>query len=155
MATRKETASVSKIVQDAVKKMDPGGLVLKLRLPVQERMRALLMSLAYHGYGRMVVVSALRSEREQVRIFGKGRTSQELIEAGVSGEYADPDAEIVSWVMPDQSMHVHGCAIDLDTSYYALEGDPIIPQVCHFLGLAWGGTWRVRDFGHFETHGGY
>jgi peptidoglycan LD-endopeptidase CwlK len=68
----------------------------------------------------------------------------------------------VSWVK--RSKHLDGLAIDVcPWMQYNLHGpnklqwdssDPIwerIGKIGETLGLVWGGRWRVRDMGHFET----
>ena len=137
-------------VQRSVKKMDPRGYLLKLGPGPQERFRGLLMAMAYHGYGRVVVTSSLRSIEQQCRLYGQGRMIGALEQLGVPGRYSDPAEPIVTWVLPTKSRHVHGMAIDLDVSAYSRWDDHIVGNLCKHLGITWGGLFDKRDYGHFE-----
>lgn len=147
--------TASGLIQVATKKMDPAGKIGKLRPAVQPRMRAMLWLLAYQGYGRVGVLCTVRTVLEQKHIYGKGRTEGQLEAAGISGEYAEPGASIVTWTTPEQSKHVHGMAMDLVVTHYDRKEVDGWADLAKCLGLIWGGTWEVNDWGHFETMGGY
>ena len=153
--TRTVSEGGSAFVQEALKKMDPAGKIEKMRPAVQERMRSLLFALAFHGFGKVGVLCTVRTELEQKALYGKGRTAAQCKEAGVPEEYASPGAAIVTWSRPLESMHVHGCAMDIYCGNYQRHEVGGWNEIARSLGLTWGGTWKVDDWGHFETMGGY
>ena len=84
------------------------------------------------------VYSAYRSKTEQLKLYAQGRTAP---------------GKIVTYVK--HSKHNDGRAVDIcvikngkadwrPESYFRLG------EIAEELGLAWGGSWKMRDYGHFE-----
>lgn len=114
------------------------------------RFRGLLFSLALAGYGKARVICGARTYEEQVKLFGLGRSFDEMSEVGLERKYAHPGRDRVTWINPSMSMHVVGRAIDVDLREY--EGSTMAPigDICRQLRITWGGEWSVRDYAHFE-----
>lgn len=109
-----------------------------------------------------LVVQGRRTWDEQARLYGQGRTVNQMASAGLPTVYAQPHLPKVTWTM--RSNHLSGHAVDLvawvdgrpnwDTNkgFYEniahamkaaaqIEGVPII----------WGGDWvSNKDYPHFE-----
>ena len=146
----KRRVSASEPAEDVMKSLDPGNLVSGLREEVQLRFRALLMLLAYTGFGRIRVTSGLRSLDSQCCIYGQGRSAAELARVGVASIYARPKLLKRSWIEPSESSHVLGRAIDIDLVFYESSVYKVLGYVAKSLGITWGGDWKVKDYGHFE-----
>ena len=52
-----------------------------------------------------------REQADQFRLYGKGRTSEQLMKEGIPSLYADPTAKQVTWTT--KSQHMTGSAVDL------------------------------------------
>jgi len=142
--------SATAMVRDALKRMDPEGLIEHLRPDSRTYFRGVLLSIAMIGFGKARVISTLRPLEEQQRLYGEGRTVAECREGGVPVEYARPAAPQVTWCLPEESAHVQARAMDLDLSGYAWDTLSVLGHVARSFGATWGGDWRVRDYGHFE-----
>lgn len=110
------------------------------------------------------VVQGLRTHEQQSALYGKGRTAEELKNAGVDPKYAAPSEKKVTWTM--KSNHLSGRAVDLapyvngkiewDDSNKLGVWDKIsqaMKQAADRLGIGitWGGDWKTSiDRPHFE-----
>jgi len=140
----------SEYAQELVRVMDPEGRLKELGSYERSRFRCLLLELAWYGYGRCRIVSARRSRTQQERLYGLGRTERDMEMALLPKSFAVPDAKKVTWVLPCNSKHVSGEAVDVTFSSYVKVRWGTVRIVARNLGLTWGGDWRVRDYGHFE-----
>lgn len=131
--------------------LDPQNLISRCDARYRLRMWMLLLGLAMAGFGKVRVTESRRSLERQQELYGYGRNKQECREAGVPEHYAQPAKGRVTWIRPEQSKHVQGRAIDLDVSAYGVSQLQAVLPVCKILGITWGGTWHVRDYGHFEA----
>ena len=130
--------------------MDPDDRIKLLQPEVQDYFRGLIFLLAFAGYGRAKVCAGLRDLDYQRKLYGIGRTQDECRKAGVSELYADVGHDKVTWCLPEDSAHVIGCAVDLNFSMYGTLDLTRIRRCAFVCNMAWGGDWRVRDYGHFE-----
>lgn len=117
------------------------------------KFRGLLLCWAYEGYNRVCVIEGLRSLDRQKRLYGQGRSELECKLAGVPAEYATPAKPQVTWSAPEDSMHVHGLACDIDLSAYVKKDWEKMAAIARALGFVWGGDWQVRDYRHFQIGG--
>lgn len=110
------------------------------------------------------VVQGLRSKEEAYANWGKGRTVEQLIKAGVPRPslYARPTEAKVTWLAkPLGSKHIIGKAVDLlPAPYDWKEHAPFVAvnvamqAAARELGLkvVWGGSWKSSpDLPHFEV----
>lgn len=135
---------------DVLLLMDPRAMIDSCEEWTRWTFRALVCDLALAGFGTARVIAGRRTFEEQVRLYGLGRSSDEMAVIGLSGQYARPDDRRVTWLQPHSSRHVSGAAIDLDFSDYVPELLGPIGDICRQLGITWGGVWSVRDYAHFE-----
>lgn len=110
------------------------------------------------------VTQGKRTRDEQMRLYGKGRTRQAMINAGLNPDYAKPNESRVTWTM--NSNHLSGKAVDLVPYVNGkLEWDnsgslglwpkiaKAMKQAAEDLGykMVWGGDWvKTVDRPHFE-----
>lgn len=110
------------------------------------------------------VSQGLRTHDEQMRLYGKGRTRQAMINAGLNPDYAKPNESRVTWTM--NSNHLSGKAVDLVPFVNGnLEWDNsgklgLWPKIADAMkqsakqlnyNIAWGGDWvKNLDRPHFE-----
>lgn len=142
--------SASAMVGAAVKVMDPSKMIDGVSPTVAMRFRLLVLGLALLGYGRARVTSGRRSLDSEMVLYGKGRTQEECLQAGVPKIYARPAQKRVVWVRPAESKHLTGMAVDVYWGSYKRVAWSQVERVADDLGLMWGGSWKVRDYGHFE-----
>jgi len=112
-----------------------------------------------------IVTQGLRTADEQARIYGKGRTRDELIAAKVNPDYSMPSVKKSTWTM--NSNHLSGLAVDLAPIINGelnwdedgkLGAWPVIATAMKNAAidmgeeLVWGGDWKgsKRDRPHFE-----
>lgn len=131
--------------------VDPKGCLGGLENGARWRLGVMVLCLVLAGYGRVRIISGRRSYVEQEKIYGKGRSEEMCAKAGVDRTFADPDSAIVTWVLPHSSRHVTGEAIDVDWSSYEVVDREVVRKIAESLGVTWGGNWKVRDDGHFQT----
>lgn len=87
-----------------------------------------------------------RDQADQFRLYGKGRTSEQLMKEGIPSLYADPTAKQVTWTT--KSQHMTGSAVDVvkPTS-----------EIIAKMNSAWffqpDATLKAGDSGHFEYKG--
>lgn len=112
--------------------------------------KALILCLAYYGFGRVQVLDVRRTLAEQERLYGKGRTRRELEQAGVDPGLAKPGERQVTWTLPRESMHVRGRAMDISMNVYTEKSRGRVVDIARGLGWTWGGEWGVVDKLHFE-----
>lgn len=115
------------------------------------RLRGLLVHLWIRGFGLVRVSCGRRTLAEQKRLYGLGRTARQCKAVGVDELLAHPTSPQVTWILPYDSKHVDGHAADL---YLADYGDRIYESLrtgCRLMGLTWGGSWKVGDYGHVES----
>jgi hypothetical protein len=117
------------------------------------RVRLLVWHMWCRGYGRVRVACTARSAEEQRQLYGQGRSTQDMLKAGLAPDLAQPRAQRVTWIHPDRSKHVQGRAADLDLADYDSSIGEAIAKGCGLLGLQWGGHWKVRDMCHVELRG--
>jgi hypothetical protein len=129
--------------------MDFGGKISKLQPQYQEKAKLLLAAIAMLGFGKAKVVSTRRTSQEQEKIYGYGRSEEELREHGVPAMYAKPNERIRTRVLPGESDHEKGEALDIDLSAYASFAYDKLKTAAKLLDVEWGGNWRMRDYGHF------
>ena len=146
----KKDESASDLVVSAVKILDPRGYIEGLLESARDNFRALLILLAYRGYGRVRATCGRRSLDSQMRLYGQGRGQGECLAAGVPAIYARPRLPVVTWCRPEDSKHVRGLALDVDFSMYRGVTWWTVGKAAEACGLTWGGTWKVKDYGHFE-----
>lgn len=130
--------------------MDPQNKIDTCAEWVRWRFRSLVACLALAGYGQVRVICGRRTFEEQCVLYGRGRSKDEMAVIGLSGGYAQPDKNRVSWISPGMSAHITGRAIDLDWSGYENPDYLGVATICRELGITWGGVWSVRDYCHFE-----
>lgn len=145
MAVESATTHVGKLLRE----MDPRDKIRELRPECQMKARLLLAGLAMVGFGKARVVSTRRTTQEQEKIYGFGRSEEELRERGVPAIYARPNERLRTKVLPGHSDHERCEAIDFDLSAYASWSFEKIKGVARELNIEWGGNWRMRDYGHF------
>lgn len=133
-----------------LKGMDPQDQIDTCMEWARVKFRALCFSLALAGFGKCRVIEGRRTFEEQCRLYGQGRSKDEMAVIGVSAGYADPTMSRVSWLLPAYSQHVKGLAIDFDFTDYEASELAVIEDVVRQLGITWGGVWSVRDYAHFE-----
>jgi hypothetical protein len=119
----------------------------------RDRFRGLILTWWYMGYGLVKVVEGRRSLEREEYIYGGGRTEGELRKAGVPVHNARPEEAKRSWCVPQASKHVQGLACDISLLDYGKEGQRLMVAVSDHFGVEWGGTWKVRDYGHFQVGG--
>jgi len=117
------------------------------------RVRLLVWYVWCQGYGRVRVRETARSHEAQRQLYGQGRSTRDMLAAGLAPELAQPRAERVTWIHPDRSKHVEGRAADLDLADYDSTIGSVIARGCGLVGLQWGGNWKVRDIRHVELRG--
>lgn len=88
-----------------------------------------------------------RTPEQQKALYGKGRTANELVMAGIDAKYAKPNEKQVTWTL--QSNHMSGTAVDLT-------GSSLTPQNIAIMNRA--GFYQPPDLtgkdpGHFEYKG--
>jgi hypothetical protein len=137
-------------VRIAMGYLDPGFRIPDLVEQVRWQFTWLMWTLAWQGWGRLVVISGRRTFSEQAALFGQGRSAAQLVRFDVPSIYARPDLPEVTWCNPRDSYHVRGRAIDLDLSKYSADQYPAMGAVIRKCGFEWGGDWSVRDYGHVE-----
>ncbi len=147
------TKSASDSAQDVILVMDPGKYIDSLAPNAKSKMREVLFSLAYAGYGRLRVTSGLRTKDEQWRLFGLGRSKAQCRVAGCPEDYALPDQKEVTEVTPKGSKHCRGLAIDIGIQVYPETSWQAIGAIIERSGLTWGGSWLMRDYCHIEIPG--
>jgi len=145
-----ERESATNAAIDLLGVLDPQGKIDTCQEWVRWSFRALVMDLALLGFGKARVICGRRTFEEQCKLYGKGRSVDEMAVIGVSGGYADPGKPRVSWIDPRFSAHVSGRAIDLNWSEYPDSDYLGVAYLCRQLGIMWGGVWSVRDYSHFE-----
>lgn len=110
------------------------------------------------------VTQGKRTLEEQYALYGKGRTAEELANAGVPAFYAKPSEKRVSWTM--KSNHLSGRAVDLAPYINGkLEWDDsgklgiwpkindAVQEAAKEVGVRvnWGGNWTTNvDRPHWE-----
>ena len=57
----------------------------------------------------------------------------------------------MTWCKPEDSKHVTGNAIDISFSMYDKVPVAVCEVLSKLLNITWGGSWEVRDYGHFES----
>ena len=112
-----------------------------------------------------IVVQGKRTWDEQARLYGQGRTVNQMAVAGLPVVYAQPGKPKVTWTM--KSNHLSGKAVDLvawvnggiswDTTkgYYQVIAHAM-KTAARDLGvdINWGGDWQTnKDYPHFELRG--
>lgn len=130
--------------------MDPGKKIDTCMEWARWKFRALCFSLALAGFGRARVSCGRRTFEEQCQLYGRGRSKERMGAVGISGGYADSEADVVSWLDPRFSQHVKGLAMDVDFGGYEGMDLGVVGEVARQLGITWGGVWSVRDDSHFE-----
>jgi len=130
--------------------MDPGKKIDSCMEWTRVKFRSLCFALALAGFGQARVICGRRTFEEQVKIYGQGRSADELAVIGQSAKYAEPGNRRVSWLDPRHSQHVKGLAVDFDFSCYSDLTMGVIEDISRQLGITWGGVWSVRDYAHFE-----
>jgi len=120
---------------------------------MRAKVKMLVWYLWCKGYGRVRVREIARSHEAQRQLYGQGRSTRDMLAAGLAPELAQPRAERVTWIHPDRSKHVQGRAADLDLADYESSIGAVIARGCELVGLQWGGNWKVRDISHVELRG--
>lgn len=115
------------------------------------RVRALLMYLWLKGFGEVRIAEGRRTIGDQQRLYGLGRTARQCKAVGVHESLAHPEAIQVTWILPFDSKHVDGHAVDLYLSDYGERVYASLRSGCKIYGLTWGGTWKVGDYCHVES----
>lgn len=109
-----------------------------------------------------LVVQGRRTWDEQARLYGQGRTVNQMASAGLPTVYAQPTKPKVTWTM--RSNHMTGRAVDLvawvngkpdwstDKGYYQVIAHAMKAAASELgVGIVWGGDWHTnKDFPHFE-----
>lgn len=142
--------SGTKLATAAVSLLDPKDRIDECVDWVRWRFRGVVLNLALMGFGRCRVICGRRTFEEQLRLYGMGRSKEELRIGGYDSSYADGEKGVVSWIRPECSMHVRGRAIDVDFSEYGVEDLAPVGGMARAMGVTWGGEWSVRDYAHFE-----
>jgi peptidoglycan LD-endopeptidase CwlK len=113
------------------------------------------------------IVQGRRTQDEQMRLYGKGRTAAECMKAGVPTAYAKPKEQKVTWTL--KSNHLSGRAVDFapivdgkifmpdrptaaDIAIYKQVADAFKSAAAELgITIQWGGDWtRTKDFPHIE-----
>jgi peptidoglycan L-alanyl-D-glutamate endopeptidase CwlK len=147
----------------------------KLNPVLKDKLLALRAKAAARGI-EFVVTSAVRTEAEQMALFAQGR--QPLAEvnrlrrvAGLSPLKEPQNRRIVTRVLT--SAHLFGLAFDVavlarnaagalaptwdlkaDVNHNEIPDYEELGELGESVGLAWGGRFKFRDYGHFEWTGG-
>ncbi len=114
------------------------------------------------------VIEGVRSAEQMMVNWGKGRTADEVLRAGLQARYAQPTLAKVTWLahplMSNHRVHTDGFghavdlgawvdgAIDWNTSsrYQAIAHAMLTAANELQVPITWGGTWRSPDQPHFE-----
>ena len=101
------------------------------------------------------VYSGLRTFDEQDKLYGKGRTINDLQNVGVNPEYANPQATKVTNAKGGESYHNYGLAADgveiiKGTADWSYRNFDIIKKTGEKYGLYSGGNFSSPDKPHFE-----
>ena len=142
--------SATTYIQKVFREFDRTDKIRELRPECQWKARLLVAGLAVLGFGKARVASTRRSTQEQEKIYGYGRSEEELREHGVPVVYAKPNERILTKVLPGDSDHERSEAIDIDFSMYNPMSYEKIRPLARTLDIEWGGNWRMRDYGHFS-----
>lgn len=100
--------------------------------------------------------SGNRSFDEQAKLYGKGRTAQELISLNVDEKYAKPSEAIVTKAKPGSSFHNYGLAFDGveikdNKAIWSSPNESQIVNTAKQYGFYWGGNFTsLKDTPHFE-----
>lgn len=138
------------LVATGLQLLDPENRIDGLESDVRTKFRSLVLTIAMLGFGKIHVVSGRRTYDEQSALWGRGRRKMDCARVGINEIHASPDESIVTWTLPKWSKHVEGRAIDIDVSEYEAGSYEILGHAARSVGVKWGGTWKVRDYGHFE-----
>lgn len=137
---------------------------LNLLATVNPRLKEVVVKAAELSPVDFVVVQGRRTWEEQVKLYGKGRTEGDMLNAGLPMIYAQPDAAKETWSI--ESVYTDGNSVDLaawvdgrivwDTSlekgYYQAIARAM-KQASNEVGavVIWGGDdCGQRDFTRFE-----
>jgi len=137
-------------IRRALAMMDPKGMIEELRTDCRTYFRGVLLTIGMIGFGRVRVICCHRPLARQREIYGWGRTTAECEAVGVPGELAKPKMQQRTWCRPQDSKHVQRRAMDLDLSGYPNSSLELLGHVARSFKCTWGGSWKVRDYGHFE-----
>lgn len=118
------------------------------------------------------VVAGVRTRREQEYLYAMGRTTEELLRAGVTSVEGKPNAKKVTWTL--QTLHMpqesgYGHAVDLapfSGGKIVWEPERLFDQIAGVMlsaareleiPLEWGGHWapQKRDKPHFQLPRSY
>jgi len=146
-----EGNAASDVAEDLIRMLDPHKMTVGLDVWVQRKMRMVLFELAMRGYGRAQVISGKRTLSETERLYGIGRTEEELEDVNLSGVEARPWEKKVTWILPAFNRHVVGKAMDVDLTMYTALDFEAVAGIARCAGMIWGGEWSVRDTYHFEV----
>ena len=133
-----------------VERWDPLGCRKDMDPEAAERMLHLLFQATLAGYGLLKVACGRRTILEQERLYGRGRTAGQLAAQGIDPMLADSGKMQVTWTLPSKSKHIDGRAWDLDITSYGGVHLKRLGRIANHLGITWGGSWRKKDYGHFE-----
>jgi len=142
--------SMTPRIKEALEGLDPMGLIEEIRSDARTFFRGLLLTIGMMGFGRVRVISTVRTLREQQAIYGCGRSIAECRAAGVPGEFSSPKVGVRTWCLPEDSKHVKRMAMDIDLSGYPNSALELLGHVARSFKCTWGGAWKVKDYGHFE-----
>lgn len=102
------------------------------------------------------IYSGTRTFDEQAKLYGKGRTIQELISNGVNPTYASPTEKKVTNAKPGTSYHNYGLAFDGveikdGVALWNSPNESKIVEAAKKHNLYWGGNFTsFKDKPHFE-----
>lgn len=145
-----ERQSVTRTVKDLHRLWMSDETWNELEKSFRCRLILLLVYLAQRGYGMVRVAEGRRTAAAQERLYGVGRSQNEMKLAGLDPQYAGGPGPKVTWCLPLQSKHVHGMAADLDVWDYDSGIWAAVREGAAITGLTWGGAWKVRDCRHVE-----
>lgn len=129
--------------------------ISKLHPKIRQRTTEFVNDLSKQGI-KFRLYSGFRSFEEQAELYGKGRTQQELITAGVDAKYSQPSEKRVTNAKPGTSFHNYGLAFD---GVEIVNGNAIwettkqqqIVDTAKKYGFYWGGNFvSFKDKPHYE-----
>lgn len=109
--------------------------------------------LAEAGFARLFCVEGYRSPDHQNILYGQGRTVKQLASVGVNPVYSRPELPVVTTLHGKLGKHSKRIALDINISYYPKSAWTAIAFAFVKRGFTWGGSWRIKDYCHFEFNG--
>lgn len=135
--------------------------ILSIHQDLQGMARELVNRLDKEHGIKVRVVFGFRSYKQQNELYAKGRTTQQLEDAGIKGIDGRPDKGKVTNARGGYSFHNFGLAIDVveiagGKALWKNDNWETIGKVGESIGWEWGGRWTsFVDKPHFQVTNGH